>query len=100
MAANLVVPEKNTTASGESYEEPIDIHNDGLAANGFYPQNSTSNDMVVGVERNAAGDLSLKAATQIGQVLFSLDGATFTKQIPLVGTGWLHSDDGYMLVVG
>jgi len=39
-------------------------------------------------------------ATSIGQVLFSVDGATFTAQQPVTttGDGWLVNVDGILLV--
>ena len=40
-------------------------------------------------------------ATQIGQVLLSIDGVNFSAQLPLTSpNGWLVSDLGIMLVVG
>jgi hypothetical protein len=44
-------------------------------------------------------------ATQIGQVVLSLDGVTVTPQLPLTSValdrgGWLLNDQGYMLVAG
>lgn len=43
----------------------------------------------------------LPAATQIGNVLYSLNGATFTNQTPLTSTeGWLVMEDGVLMVVG
>jgi len=42
-------------------------------------------------------------ATQIGQVLFSINGSTFSVQIPLIGDtggGWLTNEDGLLQVVG
>jgi len=56
-ASNLVVPEVD---SAEGYEQPIGTHADGLAAAGFFPQSSTSNDMAVGLERDESGNLVLK----------------------------------------
>lgn len=38
--------------------------------------------------------------TQIGQILYSIDGTSFTVQLPLTGPGgWLINDDGILLVV-
>jgi len=43
----------------------------------------------------------LPAATAIGEVLFSVDGATFTVNTPLTSSeGWLVAGDGTLLVVG
>jgi len=47
----------------------------------------------------------LPAPTVIGQVLYTLNGTSFTVETPLVadgdgGAGWLINDDGILLVVG
>jgi hypothetical protein len=48
----------------------------------------------------ASGD-ALPPATQVGQVLSSIDGSTFEVQLPLTScNGWLLNDDGVLLVVG
>lgn len=40
-------------------------------------------------------------ATAVGQVLYSLDGTTFTVETPIVSCdGWLASDDGILIVCG
>jgi hypothetical protein len=119
MAATiLVVPEKD---SAEGYEQEIDTHNDGLAAAGFFPQYGPGTpNMDAGIEKDFSGNLifkdpvaggphtltellavgsgSMPIPTQIGQVLFSLDGLAFTSQLPLTApnepsvpgsAGWL-----------
>lgn len=47
---------------------------------------------------------SLPPADTAGEVLFSVDGLTFTAQLPMTapdaGEGWLVNDVGLMLVVG
>jgi len=49
----------------------------------------------------AAGSGSLPAATLRGQILFSIDGSTFTVQSPTVdATGWLADAQGELLVDG
>ena len=115
---NLVIPEKD---SDEGYEQPIDVHNDGLGAAGFYPQHpSGPTDMGTGVEQDSGDNLVLKdpvsgpwtlaailahaaglpPATAYGQVLLSVDATTFTVRQPLTQAGWLVSDLGIMLVTG
>lgn len=43
---------------------------------------------------------ALESANQIGEILFSIDGVSFTAQLPLTnGNGWLVNDDGTLLVV-
>lgn len=43
----------------------------------------------------------VSGATQIGQVLYSVDGSTFTAQLPLTSAqGWLVKLDGILLVKG
>jgi len=40
-------------------------------------------------------------ATQVGQVLFSVDGSTFTAELPVTADGgWLVSDQGVLIVHG
>lgn len=40
-------------------------------------------------------------ATEVGQVLISVDGLTFSAHLPLTSVnGWLVNDPGLMLVVG
>jgi hypothetical protein len=48
------------------------------------------------------GASAMPAASAVGQVLISLDGATFTAQQPLFADsgGWLGSDIGEPLLVG
>ena len=44
---------------------------------------------------------ALPPATELGQVLYSIDGASFTVQTPMVGGGgWLCNNDGTLLVRG
>jgi hypothetical protein len=44
---------------------------------------------------------NLPPATQVGQVLYSVDGLTFTVQQPLTSKqGWLVNNDGELLVCG
>lgn len=74
MATNLVRPLKDTTASGEAYETPLDPVQDGVTSAGFYPQNATSNDQVVGLERDSSGNLILK------------DGITGTKTLTQISS--------------
>ena len=52
-----------------------------------------------GLERGLAGG-ALPPATAYGQVLLSVDAATFTVRQPLTQAGWLVSDLGIMLVTG
>lgn len=38
---------------------------------------------------------------QVGQIIYSVDGATFTVEQPLTSdAGWLVNDEGHLLVVG
>lgn len=46
------------------------------------------------------GESDLPPATEIGQVLYSVDGVTFTAQMPLTNEyGWMVNGDGILLVV-
>jgi len=44
----------------------------------------------------------LPPATQIGQILYSVNGTSFSIEQPLIslGGGWLASEDGILLIVG
>lgn len=43
----------------------------------------------------------MPSATQVGEVLYTIDGATFAVQHPLTGlVGWMVNDEGILLVVG
>jgi len=77
-----------------------------------YLTGSTSG-MITGSTRYVSGDFQMRdqvgvfnprdgipAATSLGQVLFSIDGASFTVQQPVCGPGWLASDDGILIVSG
>lgn len=54
----IVLPE--FTNEEEGYEQPLDPTQDSLAAKGFYPQTSNPPDSLVGIERDANGNLILK----------------------------------------
>lgn len=45
---------------------------------------------------------ALPPANMIGQVLFSIDGLAFTRQMPMTTTsgGWISNDVGLMIVLG
>lgn len=65
----------------------------------------TGNDLKVRINGEVksitAGAGSLPAAGQLGQVLYSIDGSTFSVQLPLTSRhGWLVNDDGEHIVVG
>lgn len=49
-----------------------------------------------------SGAGGVPAPTQVGQMLVSVDGASFAAALPLTSTsaGWLVNDQGYLLVVG
>jgi hypothetical protein len=47
------------------------------------------------------GSAALPVATQVGQVLYSVDGSTFTVELPVTSRhGWLVNNDGIHIVVG
>ncbi len=56
----LYIPLRFETVEDSLFARPIGPNADGLQANGFYPQNASSVDAAVGVERSAGGDLVLK----------------------------------------
>lgn len=44
---------------------------------------------------------ALPAATQVGQVLFSIDGSSFTVELPVTNPfGWIVNDEGILIVNG
>lgn len=46
------------------------------------------------------GNNTLDGATEVGQVMYSVDGIVFSVQLPLTnGYGWMVNDDGILLVV-
>jgi hypothetical protein len=52
-------------------------------------------------EYDPRGGGALPAANDVGDVLLSVDGSTFTVRHPLTGSaGWLVNDDGTLLVTG
>jgi hypothetical protein len=64
-----------------------------------------SNDLVAYIDGSVKsltqGSGSLPSATQVGQVLFSVDGANFTVRQPLTSCeGWLVNNEGVLIVVG
>lgn len=67
--ANVKISTINTT---QGYQQPVNPNADGVVANGFYPQNGTSNDANAGVERDASGNLVLKDAAAGSKTLSSL----------------------------
>lgn len=51
--------------------------------------------------RDVGVGAGLPPATDVGQVLFSVDGSTFTVRQPITTEeGWLVNDEGHLLVVG
>lgn len=53
------------------------------------------------VDMLGGGGGNLPPATEIGQVLFAEDGASFTPELPVTGPfGWLRNDDGILIIVG
>jgi hypothetical protein len=63
----LINPLKNS-AIGQ-YEEPVDVNSDSLSANGFFPQNATSNDTAVGVTRDVSNNIVLTDAVSGSKTL-------------------------------
>lgn len=78
--ANVKISTINTTAG---YQQPVNPNTTGVLANGFYPQNATSNDGNAGVERDANNYLALRAGSDTRAVITDL--GTLTVDNP--GTG-------------
>lgn len=70
----LIRPLKNNEV--EEYEEPLDPNVDEVAGHGFFPQNTTSFDTAVGLERDASGNLTLKDGFAGTKTLSSLVGVS------------------------
>lgn len=64
MAVKLVKPLRMDEEQDPSSEYPIPLlpGNDGIGANGFFPQNASSFDQLAGVERDVSGNLTFKDA--------------------------------------
>ena len=74
MAANtLHIPEIDQP---EGYAAELNTANDGIGAAGFYPQNTTSRDLNVGLERDSSGNLVLKDGITGSKTLAELIGGT------------------------
>lgn len=72
-ATNLIIPEKD---SDEGYEQPIDIHADGVGAAGFYPQHPLDpSDLDTGIERDAGDNLVFKDPVVGTRTLYQLASA-------------------------
>lgn len=121
-----VLKQESTAGGGDASDQsgfnswdPINETEDALSAAGLFVQKQggpadenaviwrEGADMKFKDETVAGGAtlaqlLSGTSADQLGQVMFSIDGAFFTKQMPLTGgdSGWLVNDDGNLLVVG
>lgn len=83
--------------STEGYEEDLDPSVDAIAAAGFFPQNTTSNDMLAGVTRDAGGNLVLTdavlgASRTLSQLAAGASGFTEAKL--------LLAYDGTLVYVG
>lgn len=101
------------------WPEPIDPQEDIIEARGIYFQDESNRDETTVISRddddmtfkdgnNPSGATltqlllgALPPATQVGQVVYSVDGSTFTVQLPLTSRhGWLVANDGIHIVVG
>lgn len=75
---------------------------DGFAPTNYTPTGTTAKGHWEGIDAALAFGGALPPATQIGQVLHSINGVSFTVQLPLAANcgGWMTNDLGYLLVVG
>jgi hypothetical protein len=80
----IVPPLKDTI---EGFEQPVDVTADGLAALGFYPQNSAIIASNVGIERDGAGNLILKDAVVGTKTLASLSAGAAKRVVGIVLSG-------------
>lgn len=80
-----VVPPLKDTAEG--YEAPVDPTTDGLAAQGFYPQVSSTPDATVGIERDGSGNLILKDPNAGSKTLSSLSAASARRVVGITLAG-------------
>jgi hypothetical protein len=86
------------------YEEKLILTDDGYTADNpgefVFDGSSFSMRDSVGVFNPRSGG-ALPPATQVGQILFSKDGSTFTVELPITTSGgWLVNNEGTLLVVG
>jgi hypothetical protein len=85
LALQQISGDVSTPANGEVWYNTISAKFRGR-------QNDTDVDLV--------GSGTVPSPTELGQVLYSIDGATFTAQTPMVGDGWLCNNNGTLLVRG
>lgn len=98
---------------------PLETSEDALEARGYYVQEDAGTDETTLISRsgddmtftdvNNPVPVTLSSliggsgvpASEPGQVLFSVDGSTFTAEIPIVGNGcWLADNEGELIVKG
>jgi len=107
-------------ADDVEFPSPIEPQEDALECAGVYFQDASNRDQLVYIERDMGvlrfrdtdnptpltlssltGAGSLPPATQVGQVMISTDGATFTVRLPVTGpNSWLVNDTGILIVNG
>lgn len=118
-----VIKRETAALGGDAADEapwdaPIEPQEDAIETAGVYLQDASNRDETTLIARdgddmvfrdgNNPSDVTLTellavlpAAAQIGQVLFSANGSTFTAQLPLTSRhGWLVANDGIHIVVG
>ena len=65
-----------------------------------HPQNNWSSVIPKATRTIVKIAIHFTIADEIGQVLFSVDGVVFTKQLPLTNSGgWMVNGDGKLLVI-
>lgn len=85
----------------------VSIEDDGVQQGDAYALDFVGGGVTATVAADKAtitvSTTGLPPATCCGQVLHSIDGVSFTPQLPLTAppnTGWLVNDSGHLLVVG
>jgi len=92
---------------GEFNPRYVSISSADTAADALYNKITVAGNLTKQIVNPGANEqlrltASLPPASTAGQVLYSLDGLTFTAQLPLTSweNGWLINMDGLLLVAG
>lgn len=86
----------NTTNTTGGYQQPVNPNTTGVLANGFYPQNASSNDAAAGVERDVSGNLVMTDAIAGSKTLTQLSGVTTTVNAYTSSSSWTKPDGATM----
>ena len=110
-----------SAADQSPYPRPIEVGEDAPAVRGFFLQASgatrATHDELVYITRDVSNNMIFRddvvqeeiplsaflrvVPTEVGQVLYSADGSTFSVAMPITSSdGWLANKDGELLIEG